>query len=513
MITGTKKVASPIIIFLLLGSLFFVNIYIRLNGLKKIDLCSDEALSAEISMSLLKYGELNNFRYSKFVHNSQFRHNIWIYYPPVFYFIQSPFMLLKDSFGSNIAPRLSPLLSNSLMMILLYFLCRDIFGNKTAGLACSFFITFNSFNLGMSRYALPYSLLPGFLCLTLWFLIKYLSERNSESNGIWAAAFLVVTFYTHQQALLFGFVCLGAFFIWLRRNKKIAFNFILYLLCAFVACFIWIVFFMRSLIIYQTFFLETSNYSFVQQVRNILLQFRNMIPTPVLQFLFFLGMLKMLYAILVRKKTILILIIVWLSLPLLFLFTRNTWIKWHHFHFVFPPVAIVTAYGMYTFVEFILNKTLGRKVSHDTYAYQGAAILFLCLISLANFSVINTSMTPAAKEFGDPSILSRASKFIRENYKNEIIIAPVGNSESYYLGKYVYDKNKPNAAEQCFDLISKNSTWVFMGDNYFKYGKLDAFDLYVKENGNLIMHSKPVKGFTDENNSLGYALYYIEKKK
>jgi hypothetical protein len=57
-----------------------------------------------------------------------------------------------------------------------------------------------------------------------------------------------------------------------------------------------------------------------------------------------------------------------------------------------------------------------------------------------------------------------------------------------------------------------NDAWVFMGDNYFELGRLDEFDRHVQKRGKLIMHSTPVKGFTDSGNELGYALFYIKKQ-
>ena len=160
-----------------------------------------------------------------------------------------------------------------------------------------------------------------------------------------------------------------------------------------------------------------------------------------------------------------------------------------------------------------MRKHIGLTCTFGHSAYNAAFLLFLLIILGLQIKFIHFErFAGAAEEFGKSDIVSKVCGYIKKNYASEIVIAPIGLSEAYYLNMFVYDRNKNYAVQKSFDLISKNDAWVFMGDNYFKLGRLDEFDRYIQKKGELIMHSEPAKGFTDSNNELGYALYHIGKQ-
>jgi len=236
-----------------------------------------------------------------------------------------------------------------------------------------------------------------------------------------------------------------------------------------------------------------------------------MLPNFLLKAMFFIGGIKIIYEVIRQKRYINILLVVWALIPFTFIATRSMWTQRYHLFFVYPPVIIVVAYGSYVFIGHVIDKLCSQFLSIKWRAYI-VIFLFSFAISIPQLRNINLYADTVTGEFGSPGIVSRACDYIKEHYNGEVIIAPIGMAESYYLEKFVYDKNKVDAVEKCFKLISDNSAWVFMGDNFFNYGKLDEFDRYVQENGKLIMRSNPVSGFTDKGNKAGYALYYIEKQ-
>ena len=90
------------------------------------------------------------------------------------------------------------------------------------------------------------------------------------------------------------------------------------------------------------------------------------------------------------------------------------------------------------------------------------------------------------------------------------MIAPAGPAEAYYLQHFVHTKNHTGAVAECLDLVSHGPAWVFMGDNYFHRGELDACDQFVRQHATLIMHAAPIESWTDPDNPVGYALYRVE---
>jgi hypothetical protein len=117
----------------------------------------------------------------------------------------------------------------------------------------------------------------------------------------------------------------------------------------------------------------------------------------------------------------------------------------------------------------------------------------------------------AALEFGEPDIVSRASTIIKQHDGGEPVIAPAGISEAHYLGRFVQDKGTEEAVARAWALARSGPVWVLMGDNYFRRAALDDFDRTVQQHGRLITHSAPIRGFTAPENTVGYALYYLDR--
>src|SRR5215470_871332 len=145
---------------------------IRLQHLADIDLYNDEALTAEIASSLWQHGELNPFRFSRFLPDWYFRSGIFIYFPPLSYVVAAPFTALVGVAGPNIAPRLPALISGLVLIALLIPAGRAVFADTGVGVAAAALTVCNGFQIGMSRTALPYSLVPPLLLLTLLALLR-----------------------------------------------------------------------------------------------------------------------------------------------------------------------------------------------------------------------------------------------------------------------------------------------------------------------------------------------------
>jgi hypothetical protein len=183
------------------------------------------------------------------------------------------------------------------------------------------------------------------------------------------------------------------------------------------------------------------------------------------------------------------------------------WIQDYHLYSVYPPVVLIAAYGADAAVRTVAVLLRQRRAeSRHRDALLAAAIAVLCW---SEWRFAPPTAAPAALEFGDARIVSDAAAHIRRHDGGEAVIAPVGMAEAYYLERFVHSKNRDGAVTHCLELVRRSPVWVFMGDNYFHNGRLDACDEFVRQHGTLIVHSAPISGFTDSANPLGYALYYL----
>lgn len=500
-----------LLILLVISILLCMAVGIRLIRLSSMDLWVDEALSTLISQSLMWHGELHSLRYSDSVPSFHYQHGMWVYFPPLYYFLQAPFMLLKDILHPNIVARMPALLSGLLLIVILYFISKNLWKSRVLGLVTALFATLNGFQIYMSRSAETYSLLPASLCLAFYFLLNALKNQDKK-YWVLSAAFLTISYYINQMSLLFIFVWIAGFMICCRnRRYQQAKNLFIYSLLSLILCSPWL--FIQSHALLPQINQASQNYISAGKLLRILGHYYSMLGHWIFVMFFLIGFGKILYSIINKNKSFESLLLAWLFLPFLYFFSKTMWINHHHMFFVFPPVILMTAYGAYYLFRFPLEWIILRYLSLDRSAYNAVFLTVFLVSSLLQLKFVSLErVAGAALEFGKPIAVSLACDYIKKNYAGEIIIAPIGASEAYYLNMFVYDKNKDDAVQRSFRLVSERDAWVFMGDNYFKLGRLDEFDRYVQRNGTLIMHTEPVKGFTDADNKLGYALYRIRKQ-
>lgn len=506
-----KYKESSLLIFLAIFVLLCISTGIRLFGLSSTDLWADEALSTLVSQSLILSGELSNSGYSDFVPSVHYQNKIWVYFPPLYYIFQAPFMLLKNILPPNIVARIPALISSILLITMLYFISKSLWKSTALGLVAVLLATFNGFQIYMSRSAESYSLLPALLCLAFYFLLNAL---NKQERRFWvlAGVFFVLSFYTNQMSLLFVLVWIVGFVISFRaKDYKQTKNLLVYCLTSVSLCLPWL--FIQRHAIFNQINQAPQNYISLEKLLRILTHYYSILGNWMFVVFFLFGFGRVVYDISKKSKPFDSLLLVWIFLLCVYFFSKTTWINPHHMFFVFPPVILVTAYGAYHLFHFLIEKIGLGAFTFSRSGYNAVFLMFFLIISVLQIKFAPSEGFPrAAEEFGKSDIVSRACDYIKKNYNGEIVIAPIGLSEAYYLDMFVYDKNESYAAQKSFDLISKNDAWVFTGDNYFKLGKLDEFDLYVQKRGKLIMHSKPIVGFTDSDNQLGYALYHIGKQ-
>ena len=478
--------------------------WIRVHRLADIDLFCDEALGSEIASSLWQHGELNPLRFSDFLPQHQLRNGVFIYFPPLSYAVAAPFTALRDRVGANLAPRLPALLSGLLLIALLLPAGRAVFGDTCVGLGAAALTTCNWFHVGMSRMALPYSLLPTLLLLSLLALLRAL-RRNGIVDWLATALTLTASAYVNQVALLFwALIVPGALTTTRSRWARLGICFV----ASATAFLVWVALGPRTGFFANSFFATTADYRFTAQLAAIAAPYREMLRPWPLAIACVIGVCCLVLGVVRHRDTAKVLLLTWLLLPGTILLTRSMWIHDYHLYFVFPAVILVAAYGVRVALLVIDSAVRGQTA-------DGSARLAAFTIAIAVLCTIESRWAPpplpnSAHEFGSADIVSRAADYIRRHDRGEAVIAPVGTAEAYYLERYVHSKNRAGAVEDCLDLVSHAPAWVFMGDNYFHNGRLDACDELVRQRGTLIMHSAPIASFTDPGNPLGYALYHLE---
>jgi hypothetical protein len=269
----------------------------------------------------------------------------------------------------------------------------------------------------------------------------------------------------------------------------------------------WVAALPRAAFFATSLFQTTAGYEFSAQLAKLAAPYQHMLaPWPV-TVAFALGLARLAVEMVRRREAAKAALLVWLALPGAILLTRSMWILDYHLYAVYPPVVLIAAYGADAAVRTVAVLLRQRRADgRDRDALFAAAVAVLCW---SEWRFAPPAPTPAALEFGDARIVSAAVAHIRRHDRGEAVIAPVGMAEAYYLERFVHSKNRPEAVARCLELVRRSPAWVFMGDNYFRNGRLDACDELVRQHGTLIMHSAPIPGFTDSANPLGYAVYYL----
>jgi 4-amino-4-deoxy-L-arabinose transferase-like glycosyltransferase len=487
------------------------------------DLYNDEALQTTISRSLIDDGRLNNFQYSKFTPDSQFRHGIWSYYPPGSNLIQAPFLLADTT--SPVTARLPVLLLNLIVLAYLPALSAAIWKSTVPGWIAAILGAFGLFHIGMSVTSLSYTLAAPLQVMAFAMLVRAVtSGRNRDWVGL--GLLIALDFYIMQIALVFGALLLAAM-AWRGRRRRAA-EMRGLLLCAVttgVLCLPWLIWSWGTMSPASSFLNSAPDYSFAGQAGLVLAQYDLMLPSVVWKAAFLIGLLTVSRHALPPKEPFGVLLGLWALTPLLYLVSHNMWVGSRHVFGAYAAVSLLTGLGVTTATRWLLAHVLphgdirlpGRSAA---LAIAGTLVVTVAQFSAARASAGSLPPSPlkmvllqgdAALEFGGSTAVSSACAYIRTHDRGEPIIAPVGISESHYVGRFVHDRRTPDATARAWELLRSGPAWVFMGDNYWHRGALDAFDRAVQQRGRLIMHFPPVPRFTAPDNSLGYALYYIDR--
>lgn len=488
------------------------------------DLYNDEALQTTITRSLIEDGSLNNFRYSRFTPDSLYRRDIWIYYPPGFNAIQAPFLWLAADPASHTAARLPVLILNLIALACLPLVARDVWGRTTPGWIASILGALGVFHIGMSVTSLPYTLVAPLLVITFLMLVRAL---NSDQSRRWILVGLLVVlgFSIMQIALVFcGLLAVVA--VWSARyGRTDATRGVL--ICVGLAaalCTPWIFWTWGDSPV-SNFLSRAAGYSLVGQARLVLRQYDLMLPSAIWKLAFLAGLVGVGRRVGRRDGLLGTLLLIWALTPCLYVLSRNMWVTPRHVFAAYAPIILLTGLGFTIATRSLAALIERRRPGRSWVAADAASIA--CAIMIAGVQLVaarGAAALPqpsdslpallrgdAALEFGEPDVVSRAARFIRSHDRGEPVIAPVGFSEAHYLGRFVQDKNTAEARSRAWALARSGPAWVFMGDNYFHLGELDQFDLAVQQHGRLIVHSAPVPGFTAPDNTLGFALYYLDR--
>jgi 4-amino-4-deoxy-L-arabinose transferase-like glycosyltransferase len=356
-------------------------------------------------------------------------------------------MLLKTTLPANIVARILALLASTLLIIMLYLIPKNLWKSTAVGMVAALFATFNGFQIYMSRSAESYSLLPAFLSLAFYFLLKAL---NNQEKKFWvlASVFFVVSFYTNQMSLLFVLVgIVGLVISFIARNYEQTKSLLVYHISSVSLCLPWL--FIQRHAIFSQINQAPQDYISIEKLLRILTHYYSMLGNWVFVVFFLFGVGKILHDIFKKGKVFDSLLLAWIFLPCVYFLSKSMWINPHHMFFVFPPVILIAAYGACHLFYFLIEKTGGRYLASDRPAYTTAFFLFFLTISVLQIKLSHLQSFPgAAQEFGESDIVSRACDYIKENYNGEIVIAPIGLSEGYYLDMFVHDKNKNHAVQK-----------------------------------------------------------------
>lgn len=495
----------------------------RWNAWTTHDLYNDEAIQTTITRSFLEDGRLNNFRYSRFTPDSDYKRGVWIYYPPGFYVIQAPFLWLAADEASHTAARLPVLVPNLIALACLPLVARGVWGRTAPGWIASILGALGVFHIGMSVTSIPHTLVAPLLLVTFLVLIRALDSRQ---NRHWlAVGFLAVLgFYIMQIALAFCalLAVVAAWSVRYRRTDATR-SVLICVGLATMLCVPWIIWTWGSSPV-TNFLSRAPGYTFVGQARLVLRQYDLMLPSAIWKLAFLAGLVGVGRRAARRDGLLGTLLLIWALAPFLYVLSRNMWVSPRHVFTAYAPIMLLSGLGITTAARGLAALIERRRPGRSWVGADAVAIA--CAIMIAGSQLLAAraaaasppSSNPlpallrgdAAMEFGQPDIVSRAAGFIRTHDRGEPVIAPVGFSESHYLGRFVHDKNSAEARSRAWGLARSGPAWVFMGDNYFRLGALDEFDQAVRQHGRLILHSAPVPGLTAPDNKLGYALYYLD---
>jgi hypothetical protein len=329
-------------------------------------------------------------------------------------------------------------------------------------------------------------------------------RRGRRLDWIVATLSLTATAYVNQIALLF-WPMLAPVGLAATRDRAALRRLATCIGVAAALFLIWVVALPRRAFFANSFFQTTSGYGFVPQLVKLATPYREMLAPWLLGVAFALGLVRLVFEAIRGREPPLAALLMWLVLPGAILLTRSMWILDYHLYAVYPPVILVAAYGVYT-----AARAVAILLRQPADGRLGGAILAVAVVGLCSSQWWFAPPAPSRSvfEFGSARVVSAAAAHIRQHDQGEIVIAPVGIAEAYYLERFVHSKNRPDAVARCLELVRDGPAWVFMGDNYFRKGQLDECDEYVRRHGTLILRAASA-GVDDTEVSSGYALYHL----
>jgi len=140
------------------------------------------------------------------------------YLPPFYYYLTAPFLLLSRFHLWG--PDFFSVLIGLGGVIVFYLLAKEMFGKKPAFLA-SLFYTLNPYMIQASRHIRNPHLLPLFLLLFAFYVLKFL-ENKKVFFLYFSTIFLAISVSLHITAIVFLPVLVYLFFIQLKRKSSLS---------------------------------------------------------------------------------------------------------------------------------------------------------------------------------------------------------------------------------------------------------------------------------------------------
>lgn len=486
------------------------------------DLYNDEALMATITRGFLEDGALNNFRYSRFTPDSMFVRGTWTYYPPGFNLVQAPF-LLNDP-ASSVAARLPTLILNMVALVFLPILSKAVWHTAAPGLVAAAFSALSPFPVNMSVTALPYTLMSPVMLLAVAALVRAF-RRGGTPHWIAVGVLIALAYYIQPTGLFLGAFLMIVVAAALRRTRVDRVRGALTAGALSIAlCVPWLLFSWGSITPLHALVTRHQDYSLAGQAILVFEQYDLMLPLLLWKAAFLVGLVSLVRRTNTEEGLPGLLLACWAVAPLLYLLSKTMWVTPRH---VFPATAaviLVTAYG-FVVASRRLAAVSGIAPLRREKLVDVTALVLTLLVAGGHFIWVRSGADgagpyrpidhllrgDAAMEFGAKTMVSTASAYIGEHGQGEPVIATIGHSEAFYLERFVQDTRSPEATARAWTLARSGPAWVFVGDNFDGRGALDDFERVVQQHGRLIMRSPPVAGFTTPDNTVGYALYYLDR--
>lgn len=201
---------------ILLAAILLMAVFFQVYKIDEVPAClnADEAAHGYNAYSILKTGkdEYGNFLPLRFRSFEDYKMPLYIY-------LSVPFIKL---FGlTNFSIRFLNLITGLLLIPAVYFLARELFGNKKIALIASFLISLSVWIYILSRHAHEGTLSAFFTLLSLFFLIQSNKKKRALHFLLTNFFILLAAFSYHTGRIFLLFVVLCQVFIFLKSKKRL----------------------------------------------------------------------------------------------------------------------------------------------------------------------------------------------------------------------------------------------------------------------------------------------------